>query len=1263
MSTLPSSGVLDVPLPPCDSGTIDTTSPSCLATAFGTLQQATMKNNLSANGESNRDMKESQRALELRKFFAPHHNSAENDFNATLNNDGALNAYAETVVWRLKAVHAMVSRSDRIGTQYFLAGAIRTNVAHDPDDVITTSEWFGCSTVPTPGGLCEACIAIIPIDHSEDEYPCFVVNDLSRDERFASLPVVDGTIVSYRFYAGTPITTDHGINIGSFFFFDDKPRDGLTREQKRFLHQQARNVMRHFETKREAAERRRVALMSKGISTFLERTSQHTANEDSIDPHEDGAHVDEQSQDTHGITPELTAAEPNDTSAIAKETVLDKIRYALDQAAEILRDSLELNVGGVVFLDTAVGYTDTGNTDAYLDNTTNIGSQVEIEKSEDKRRQASNESNSGPVLSVDDYHSRQVSQESTRSHGDQHKAAKVLAMSAAKIAPWDSDANVLDAKTLQALINTYPKGNVWYTDEEGYFTSLDQLNGLQETTSSSPPGRRKSVHSVDLAHSRAEATVLSRVFQGARQIVFLPLWDAGGDRWYAGCFVWSRSPVPVFTVDSEVAYLSAFTNSVMVEISRLDAITSNKMKSDFISSISHEFRSPLHGILASAELLRESKLDASQREFIATIQNCSGTLLDTINHVLDYSKINSFEKNQKGTISNELIQTTNLALLCEDIISGMISASEFHGIIADDPSSAISREFRPGLASQDQPSRRATLDIILDIEQRDWYYNIQAGALRRVVMNIFGNAQKYTETGYIMVQMQIQEEARSHPNASTGNVLNLRIRDSGRGMSTEYMERKLYHPFAQEDSFAPGVGLGLSIVWSIVNQLGGQINIRSQIGKGTDVEISIPVEKVAEPDFQKIEADNTKNMLLEAQTCITKLQARAAATSVCFSRTQANNSRTKDINWTCIERYCSEWFGFAISKDPVDMIITDHHNESGYEAGQRVLVVHDDMLCPGKHVGEYQGYAVGHISPPVGPFRLARCLLALMEQDISPPPSEASFNLHLADRATQTPLGSPEERTIMDGIILTDYGFTPQTTFSNTPVSIDEEKVDEKNEPIITQHPETDSLPASISQLTLSPATTKSAIPFSPHTNSPIIPSTLFGILTLPTPKKSPPTPTSKSLNILAVDDNALNLQLLHRYLLKRKSDTIVTARDGVEAVAAVKDAKEKGVRFDVVFMDISMPNMNGFEATRAIRGLERRRGNGSEGGSEIGEDESGENGAVGNGDRALIVALTGLASKRDRSEAEESGFDDFLTKPISFGRIGELLRGLSEGK
>jgi CheY-like chemotaxis protein len=166
--------------------------------------------------------------------------------------------------------------------------------------------------------------------------------------------------------------------------------------------------------------------------------------------------------------------------------------------------------------------------------------------------------------------------------------------------------------------------------------------------------------------------------------------------------------------------------------------------------------------------------------------------------------------------------------------------------------------------------------------------------------------------------------------------------------------------------------------------------------------------------------------------------------------------------------------------------------------------------------------------------------------------------------------------------------------------------------------------------------------------------------LTLPNPKVLTPTPDpvpkpssiSKALRILAVDDNALNLKLLYRYLLKREGDIIVTAKNGVEAVDAVKSRTK---RFDVIFMDISMPEMDGFEATRFIRAYENMRS------LQLGEDEKVSMEKGKQEKRAYIVALTGLASRRDRDLAEECGFDNFLTKPISFKRIGELLRGLSE--
>jgi signal transduction histidine kinase len=85
-------------------------------------------------------------------------------------------------------------------------------------------------------------------------------------------------------------------------------------------------------------------------------------------------------------------------------------------------------------------------------------------------------------------------------------------------------------------------------------------------------------------------------------------------------------------------YLSAFGNSIMAEVSRIEASALSLAKSDFISSISHELRSPLHGILAGTELLRDSMTQSSESAMLNNIDACGNMLLDTMNHLLDYAK-------------------------------------------------------------------------------------------------------------------------------------------------------------------------------------------------------------------------------------------------------------------------------------------------------------------------------------------------------------------------------------------------------------------------------------------------------------------------------------------------------------------------------------------------------------------------------------------------------------------------------------------------
>ncbi len=297
--------------------------------------------------------------------------------------------------------------------------------------------------------------------------------------------------------------------------------------------------MRHLETKREAAERRRVALMSKGISTFLEMTSKITG----ADLHEPEIPERRKSyaRGLEGVYPGPTwrrdlDPEPavsgdgdgrSDEAGGNAETVLDKIKLTLDRAACILRESLELTVGGVVFLDTTLGHSEPSVTNSYIDISSDNKSESDGDfGSESKKRHSSHPSFSSLASSAI-FGRGSSSPGQTRAFNDQYQPAKILATSVSNAAKRRPSARTLDGKTLQSLIKTYPKGNVWYIDDEGYFSSLEQVDELSLCEEENIISMRGSGPVLDVTRRRAEANLLSKVFEKARQIIFLPLWDAG----------------------------------------------------------------------------------------------------------------------------------------------------------------------------------------------------------------------------------------------------------------------------------------------------------------------------------------------------------------------------------------------------------------------------------------------------------------------------------------------------------------------------------------------------------------------------------------------------------------------------------------------------------------------------------------------------------------------------------------------------------------
>jgi PAS domain S-box-containing protein len=247
---------------------------------------------------------------------------------------------------------------------------------------------------------------------------------------------------------------------------------------------------------------------------------------------------------------------------------------------------------------------------------------------------------------------------------------------------------------------------------------------------------------------------------------------------------------------------------------RRKAEESSKAKAMFLANMSHEIRTPLNGIVGMAEQLAQSQLDADQRYFTDIMRSASSTLLSIINDVLDISKIES------GKFS---IETTpfNLNLTIRRTLS---------------------------IFEEKAKQSNITLDIEL-MDDRGIMHLGDPHRLSQVLFNIVGNAIKFTQAGYVRVT--------SHLSRGENDIcfVSFCVEDTGVGMDMAYLA-KVFEAFSQEDASITrkfgGSGLGLSIARSIIQIMGGTIQIESEKGKGTRVDIRIPMRISNEKTKQDI---------------------------------------------------------------------------------------------------------------------------------------------------------------------------------------------------------------------------------------------------------------------------------------------------------------------------------------------------------------------------------------------------------------------------